>query len=308
MNQKNSILITGSTGFIGSNLINGLNSKEFLIKKAIRKNLASAGAFVIEDINSKTDWSDPLIRTDTVIHLAALAHSKTNSSLHSFLETNCNGTVNLAKQAADKGVKRFIFLSSIGVNGGNTKGVPFTESTGLEPNADYAKSKYRAEMELKKIANSTQMEVVIIRPPLVYGRNAPGNFEVLLNLIDRVKILPFGCINNRRDFISIGNLCDFISLCITHPKAANETFVISDGETISTKEFTNAIARGCGKKLYQFKVPVILFKFAGAILGKSKLIDQLVLDLEVDSNKARDLLGWVPKEKLTDAMSHLKDN
>jgi nucleoside-diphosphate-sugar epimerase len=214
------------------------------------------------------------------------------------------GTINLALQAVESGVKRFIFISSIGVLG-NASSKKFSETSPVMPHSSYAESKLQAELELINIASKTGLEVVIIRPVLVYGAGAPGNFGKLVSLVTKAPMLPFALCHNKRSFISVDNLVDFISVCIIHPKAKNEVFCISDGTDFSIREFTDGIAVGLNKGLIQLPIPVFLLKVLGKITQKSDQIEQLVGDLQIDSSKAKRLLGWNPPLSMAECLSKL---
>jgi nucleoside-diphosphate-sugar epimerase len=203
-------------------------------------------------------------------------------------------------------VKRFIFISSIGVLGKLTKnGQRLNENDSAIAYSKYSKSKLDAEIELLKISKDTELEVVIIRPVLVYGVGTPGNFGKLVNLVERLAILPFALCANKRSFVSIDNLVDFIFLCIEHPKAKNEIFCISDGSDVSIKDFTNSIAKGLGKSLIQFPIPNFVFVLLGKLTGRYEQIEQLTGGLQVDSSKARERLGWKPPFTMADTLSRL---
>ena len=199
----------------------------------------------------------------------------------------------MAKQALEKKVKRFIFISSIGVNGAVTSDQPFSEQSTPKPHADYAISKYEAEEALKVLFIGSETELVVIRPPLVYAAHAPGNFARLLKLVSTNLPLPFAQTNNKRTFIALENLVDFIQLCITHPKAANQTFLVADQESLSTRELVEYLKQGIGKKPYFIYIPQSLMKLGASCLGKSKLYEQLFESLEVDTTKAQKLLDWI---------------
>ena len=205
------------------------------------------------------------------------------------------------------GISRFVFVSSIGVNGASTSRRPFSVYSEPTPNNAYARSKYEAELGLKKIAEKTGLEVVIVRPTLVFGHDAPGNFGALTRLVNKLPILPFGLANNRRDFISVQNLADLLVTCATHPNAVGHTFLASDGETVSVKQFTNAIADGLGKKVIQLPVPVSVMRLVGKLTGKSAMIEQLYGNLEVDSSNIKEVLGWTPPLTMRQAMATLRD-
>jgi nucleoside-diphosphate-sugar epimerase len=289
------LLVTGSTGFIGS----------YFCKKETQLELSKLDSNV--RINSSCG-SNPFLQKElnnssVVLHLAGLAHRKyTEQELD---EVNHLGTLELALAAVKAGVKRFVFVSSIGVNGKLTNGKSFDEVDMAVPHNSFTESKWQAEQGLLAIAKESGMEVVIIRPVLVYGANASGNFGLLTKLVKKLPFLPFTLVNNKRSFISIDNLCDFISVCITHPKAANQTFVIADGEPVSTKVFTNAMAKGLRKKVTQLPIPVWIMSVVAKLCGKSSQSQQLLGDLEVDCSKARDLLGWTPSETMRQAMGKL---
>jgi len=301
------ILITGSNGFIGSNLTNKLYKKHVVIGHGKTSGKTSnINSFFKININIKTNWRECLSDVNTIIHLAAVAHNNSNDPEY-INEVNVKGTINLAEQAAKSGVKRFIFISSIGVLGNSTSNtVPFDEHSKTAAHSPYAQSKLVAENALLKIAEETKLEVVIIRPVLVYGVGAPGNFGKLVNLVNNVPMLPFAKCKNKRSFISVDNLVDFISTCIEHPKAKNEIFCISDGNDVSIRGFTDGIATGLNKKLIQLPIPVSIFKLLGKITGKSEAIEQLVGDLQVDSSKARQLLGWAPPFTMAETLSKLR--
>lgn len=308
------ILVTGATGFVGSALVDylALNSSHKVVVTTRRTDIvfpADVDHIYVSDITENTDWGEALNNIDCVVHIAARVHVMNDCSadpLSEFRVVNVDGTINLARQAADASVKRFIFLSSIGVNGSMTLVEPFWEGLPPKPHSAYAISKLEAEHELWTLSKEVSMEMVVIRPPLVYGLRAPGNFGTLVKLVSSVPFLPFGLSKNLRSFISIDNLTDFIYSCITHRKAAGEMFLVSDGEDVSTKEFTNAIARGLDKKLYQFPMPIIVMNVITKFLGRNKQAEQIFSNLQVDSSKARAVLDWKPSESMSQAMAKLK--
>ncbi|EGQ7979702.1 NAD-dependent epimerase/dehydratase family protein [Vibrio cholerae] len=307
-----SILLTGSTGFVGTNLVKSLTLKsDYIVKSAVRHavNKDDGLLFEVGDINASTDFGLALNNVTVVVHCAARAHvanHATVDSLAQFRAVNTEGTLNLAQQAANAGVKRFVFVSSIGVNGTSTSDKPFTSYGKVQPHNAYAQSKYEGELGLKKIAEETGLEVVIVRPTLVYGPRAPGNFGMLTKLVKKLPVLPFGLANNRRDFISVQNLADLLIACATHPKAAGHTFLASDSETVSIKQFVNAIAKGLGKTVFQLPVPVSLMRLAGKLVGKPDMIEQLYGNLEVDSSNIKEVLGWTPPYTMEQSMALLK--
>jgi nucleoside-diphosphate-sugar epimerase len=302
------ILITGATGFVGRSLISRLHvDQRHQIIGSVRKlNENSIGldkVVAVGEISEKTDWANALENIDVVIHLAGRAHVLNDQyNLSSFNRINVDGTLRLAEQALEFGVKRFIFISSIGVNGSQTHGEAFTECSIVAPQAMYAESKKQAEDLLKLKLENSSMELVIIRPPLVYAANAPGNFQRLLKLVACGLPLPFGITDNKRSMVSLNNLTDFISVCVEHPAAANETFLISDGVNVSTKEIVNFLAEGMGKKVRLFPLPNCLARFAFTLLRKPTIYTQLYGSLAVDSSKARTLLDWEPVEHASKAL------
>lgn len=301
--MSKSILVTGVTGFVGRKLTALENDFRCVVRQGEAHSFDNA--FIVRSIDSSTEWEGCFDDVDSIIHLAGLAHSK-NFSLNDYNLVNTAGTLRLAHKAAEACVRRFVFVSSIGVNGTSTQTEPFSLDSRPAPHNDYARSKYEAELGLKKIAEETGLEVVIVRPTLVYGPNAPGNFGMLTKLVKKLPVLPFGLANNRRDFISVQNLADLLITCATHPNAAGHTFLASDSETVSIKEFTNAIAKGLGKKVFQLPVPVVLMRLAGKLIGKSDMIEQLYGNLEVDSSNIKEVLDWTPPYTMAQSMSLLK--
>lgn len=298
------LLVTGATGFIGGHLSKYIKSARYVVLD--KNDCTFSDIYYVENINGGTSWLDAFHDIDAVIHLAGVAHRNSSGS-NEYQEVNTEGTIQLANEAVKAGVKRFVFVSSIGVNGTSSDVLPFTENSIPCPHNLYTQSKYDAEIGLKKIAQNTGLEIVIVRPTLVYGPCAPGNFGMLTRLVNNLPFLPFGLANNRRDFIAVQNLADLLVTCAFHPEAAGHTFLASDGETVSTKQFTNAIAEGLGKKVIQLPVPVGLMRFVGKLTGKSTMIEQLYGNLEVDSSNIKEVLGWTSPLTMKQAMATLRD-
>jgi nucleoside-diphosphate-sugar epimerase len=310
------VLLTGATGFIGKALVAELIQQNFNISIAVRKktNLFSdeVKQFVVGDFESNPDFSTSLAGIDCVIHLAGRAHviDKAKASvLDEFRKVNAELTLNLAKQAITARVERFIFLSSIGVNG-NQNTQPFLEIDTPNPQEPYAVSKYEAEQGLINLAKNSNLEVVIIRPPLVYGNNAPGNFGRLIQWAgSKIMLpLPLGAVNNARTLIAIDNLVSFIITCTVHSKAANEIFLISDDDHLSTTQLLKNIARAFNKKALLFPIPVSWMVFMAKLLGREADAIRLFSSLIVDSNKARDLLDWHPVTTMDEQLCKITAN
>ena len=301
MPPKCKILLTGSTGFVGSALLSELKKlPDVRIISAVRSDVASAShdTVVVGNIDDTTDFSSALSGVNVVVHAAARAHvmrDEVANPLAEYRKVNVDGTLNLAKQAVASGVKRFVYISSIKVNGESTTGLSaLTETHAAAPEDPYGVSKHEAEEGLRLLADETGLEVVIIRPPLVYGPGVKANFLSLLKLSVTGLPLPFGSVNNQRSMVYLGNLVDLILRCIDHPSAANETFLVSDGDDVSLRSLLTMMRSAIGRSPRLVSVPVGLFKLVGALTGKQGVVDRLVGDLQVDSSKARSLLGWVP--------------
>jgi nucleoside-diphosphate-sugar epimerase len=234
---------------------------------------------------------------DCIVHLAGRAHvlrEQEQNPLEVFRQVNCDLTLRLARQAAISGVRRFIFISSIGVNGASTRNKPFDEYAKPNPEADYANSKFEAEERLKEFVAGTKMELVIIRPPLIYSVDAPGNFARLLKLVATGIPLPFGNVANQRSVISLQDVVSFIELSIHHPAAAGELFLLSNGDDVSTTQMVQSLARGMSRKTFLFFLPGSLLKLGARLVGKESLYTQLFCSLQIDSTKAQQSLGWQP--------------
>ncbi|MFT0212583.1 NAD-dependent epimerase/dehydratase family protein [Pseudomonas sp. F1_0610] len=295
------ILLTGCSGFIGKALKCYLNKQsryELLLAVREPQKTQQSNNCVYIDSLERGDFQLKDKEIDVVIHLAARAHvlkEKTANPAELFNQTNVLGTLNLARQAMLAGVKRFIFISSIGVNGASTPiDKAFTESTEVNPQALYALSKFNAEKALIDLCKDSTMELVIIRPPLVYAGCAPGNFQRLLKLVKTGLPIPLANVKNQRSFIALENLISFISCCIEHPAAANELFLISDDERISTPDLFRKISYGMNKKVLLFSFPQNILERLAVFMGKKNLYSQLCGSLIIDNSKAKKLLGWSP--------------
>lgn len=290
-------LVTGANGFIGSTLMATLTQEGFAVRGIVRK-LALENCIAIGDINANTHWKEVLTDVDTIIHTAARVHimdNKDQDALATFRKINVDGTLNLAQQAAEKGVKRFIYLSSIKVNGEQTPpNSPFTTNHLPAPQEPYAQSKYEAESQLKQLALETGLEVVIIRPPLVYGPGVKANFLLLMKWVEKGLPLPLGGIKNCRSLLYVGNLVDAITTCITHPNAKNQTFIVSDGEDLSTPALIQKIGKAMGKTPMLLPIPPNFLTLAAKPLGKEDTINRLNGSLAVDSSKIKTTLDWQP--------------
>ncbi|MDD1612271.1 MAG: SDR family oxidoreductase [Methylococcaceae bacterium] len=303
---KPTILVTGATGFIGSALCAKLAGLNFKLIRAVRTGLSSDRTVVIGSIDGSTDWTDALQGVDTVIHCAARAHimiDTANDPLQEFRKVNTEACLNLARQAGSMGVKRFIFLSSIKVNGEETPlGQPYTAEQVPATVDPYGISKREAEEALHELSRLSGMEIVIIRPPLVYGPGVKGNFQSMMNWLTRGIPLPLASIKNQRSLVAVDNLVDLIITCISHPAAANQTFLVSDGEDLSTPELLQRTASAIGRPARLFSVPDWLLRVAANVLGKKTTYQKLCTSLQVDIAKTRTILGWTPPVKLDQAL------
>ena len=290
------ILMTGGSGFVGENLISNLLKKDYYQVISLARSYKVKQQSVEQIITDNIFEADFPENIDVIIHLAGRAHILNDQSadpLTDFRKVNVEGTLQLAKQALDKKVKRFIFISSIGVNGAITFDQSFSECTLPKPHADYAISKFEAEEALKALFVGSETELVIIRPPLVYAAHAPGNFARLLKLASTNLPLPFAQTNNKRSFVALENLVNFIQTCIEHPNAANQTFLVADQHSLSIRELVEYLKQGMGKKPYFIYIPQPLMKLGAICLGKSKLYEQLFASLEIETTKAQKLLDWI---------------
>lgn len=301
------ILVTGASGFVGRVLIKALNSRDFNVVGVGRKQIESVANtfFVVPDFSKHDVWKGPLQGCDVVIHLAARVHIMQDhvvDPLKAFLATNLQATTNLAKQAAQAGVKRFVYVSSVKVNGEMTGNRAFTDLNEVNPQDPYSVSKWEAEKALHQISERTGLEVVIVRPPLVYGSGVKGNFAQMISVIAQGVPLPLAAVNNLRSLIYVENLVDALILCANHPGAVGQTYLVSDGEDISTPDLLRKLGNAMGRPARLFFCPLALLKLAGRLVGKIDQIDRLTGSLQVDSSKIRRELAWQPPFTLDDGL------
>lgn len=297
------VLLTGAAGFVGRQLAHQLITSGYQVVGVVRNSDQVlqindlVTSCLIKTIDPHMMFNDELFGIDTIIHLAARVHVMSEVAkdpLEEFRRVNLRGTETLARHAALAGVKRFVLLSSIGVNGENSGDRPYTELDQPNPHNPYSVSKYEAELALKEIAKQTGIEVVIIRAPLVYGPDNPGNFLSLLGIVSKGIPLPLAKVQNNRSLIYVGNLVDALTVCAAHPAAVGRTYLISDGEDVSTPELIRRIAAALDVSARLFSVPIPLMRLAGKLTGKSSVVNRLTGSLTVDSLKIRQELGWVP--------------
>lgn len=300
----NSVLITGISGFIGNRLHNLLVCRDFKVKGSTSSIIKGKSQFCPElmfnigKINKHTDWNGLINQVDCVVHTAAIAH-KSNILINELFEVNFEATLNLARQCVNNGVTRFIFISSIGVNGLFTAhGKRFHYTDIPNPTEDYAISKLKAEIALRELSSETGLELVIIRPPLVYGPEVKGNFKKLLELVYSGYPIPLGGIKNLRSFIGLDNLVDFISRCIIHPNAPGNTFLISDNKDISTPDLIRLLKNEMGSKTILPKIPINILNFGARLVGKQKEFERLSGSLLIDNSFACETLDWEPPYSL----------
>ena len=296
------VLLTGASGFVGRAVQTRLSRDGVYDLRAAYRTMPTGtnGHEVVRapDLGPVSDWGELLTGVSVIIHCAAREHIMSDPSadpLNEFRTVNVEGTLNLARQAAKAGVKRFIFLSSIKVNGEQTiSGKPFTPQYACGPEDVYGTSKLEAEQALKSVCSEAGMDVVIVRPPLVYGPGVKGNFASLIRLVEKGIPLPLGAIHNKRSLVGLDNLVDLIITCIDHPSAANQVFLAADGEDLSTSELLRRVAAAMGKPSRLIPVPAGLLQLGATLLGKKAVGQRLLGSLQVDISSTRDCLGWEP--------------
>ncbi len=295
------VAVSGANGFVGRAVLSPLIQENRPAIAFVR----DRGAERLEEIDvevasivDRTSWSSVLRQCAVFVHCAGLAHitkGPGRDALHEFREVNTDLTLALARSAAAAGVKRFVFVSSIGVNGLTSGQEPFTPEGAANPQTPYAISKYEAEQGLQEISQETGLEVVVVRPPLVYGASAPGNFGTLVAMLRRGWSLPLGAVTmNRRSYVALPNLVDLLLTVCDHPAAANQVFLVSDGEDLSTADLLRRLAAAMGRPARLWPVPPALLTLGAIMLGRRDLAQRLLADLCVDITKTRRLLGWSP--------------
>lgn len=304
------VLVTGASGFVGRYLCERLG-KEHTVRAALQfetdtKHPGVSESVLIGNIDSKTDWANALKDVDAVIHLAARVHVMRESAedpMEAFREVNTRGTDRLAKACIDIGVKRFVFMSTIGINGegqeGDYSGTGYSETDEPNPRNDYSKSKYEAEQLLLTLQG---LDVVLVRAPLIYGHDAPGNFGTLARIIYTGKTLPFKGVKSRRTMIGGQNLADFLTLCVTHPGAVGKVWIATDAEEVTTEDLFQKLTEAAGIQSKLVKFPAGLMRFVLNAVGKRKVYQQLWGSIVVDGSRARKELGWKPPYTLDEGL------
>ncbi|MFZ1873491.1 MAG: SDR family oxidoreductase [Chania sp.] len=297
------VLVTGANGFVGRALCDELTAQGIPFVgtgRVARDNLLGVG-----ELAPDTDWTGALSNITDVIHLAARVHVMDESEsdpLTAFRRVNVEGTINLARQAAAAGVRRFVFVSSVKVNGEATTATPYAESDIAAPSDPYGVSKHEAEQALWELAQHTSLEVVVVRPPLVYGPGVKANFRNLMGAVARGIPLPIGAIHNARSMVAIDNLVDFLVTTLKHDAAAGQTFLVSDGDDLSTPTLARKLGSALGRPARLIPVPLPMLRLIGKLTGKQSTIDRLTGSLQVDINQAKTLLGWQPRVTVDQAI------
>jgi len=310
MTKTQTVLVTGANGFVGQAVVAHLsNLSQYVVRRSVRRienGIAVDRHTVVAALSADTDWTNALVGVNLVVHTAAMTRATTAAEKYpsdELDEVNVRGTLNLARQAALIGTKRFVFISSIKVFGEESLPEhPFAESDPCCPREAYAFSKMKAEQGLRQITENSKMEVVIIRAPLIYGLGVGANFKMLIRAVARGVPLPLGAVNNRRSLVSIDDLVDFILLCLAHPSAANETFSVSDGEDLSTLELVRRIGRSLNRPVRILTIPLPILKAAAVLLRKLNVFQKLCGTLQVDIAKSARILGWKPPVRVDDAL------
>ncbi|CAH6977174.1 UDP-glucose 4-epimerase [Vibrio chagasii] len=302
------ILVTGSTGFVGSRVFELAEERDWAVVSVVRKSSRiQPNCFLVSSLGAATDWSGAFEGVDCVVHCAARVHQMNESeqdALAAYRDINTLGTLNLAKQAAEAGVKRFVFVSSIKVNGEFTEpGSPFLPNLDNIPKDPYGLSKYEAEVELTKLSKETGLEVVIVRPPLVYGPGVKANFLSMMRMVEKGIPLPFGAIHNKRSLVYVDNLSSLILTCCEHPAAPGHTFLVSDSQDVSTSQLTRAIALSMDKSPRLLPIPMSWIRVGASVLRKQHIAQRVCGNLQVETRHTKEILGWIPPVTFEDGIS-----
>ena len=309
--EAHRVLVTGSNGFVGQGVVARLRDSGYKVRGALRQDNRASSPLdqcVVGEVNAETDWAEALVGVDTVIHLVARTHATGETrggDLADYRPVNVDGTSRLADEAARAGVKRLIFVSSIKVNGERTFDKPFKITDTPAPEDAYGISKWEAERELADVSARTGLETVVVRPPLVYGSGVQGNFARLVALAGKGLPLPFGAVDNRRSLVALPNLVDLLIRCVEAPNAAGQTFLVSDGQAISTPQLIRAVGQAIGTKPSLIPVPIALLHSAGRLTGRSEQVERLCGSLEVDISLTREALDWTPPITLQTALQEM---
>lgn len=308
--QKTTIGLTGATGFVGGSVLSEALTRNFNVKCFGRNHVPpihGIKTFPLE-LGSEFDLTEQLLGVDCLIHCAARAHVMQDSSdspRDTYLKFNTQATARLARQASASGVRQFIFLSSVKALGESTEGKPYTHDSPLNPEDDYGLSKALAEQSLKQLADETNMAITIIRPPLVYGVGVRANFASMMRLAAKNWPLPLGSISNNRSLVALDNLVDLIMTCVLEPKSFNKTFLVSDGDDISTSNLLFEMTAAYGHKPRLIPCPQRLLKVVTKIIGREAVAERLLGSLQVDISYTSDELGWYPKYKLANILKEM---
>lgn len=309
------VLVTGATGFVGRALVPMLTTAGHDVTIAVRESSSSDHLENIQvknigDIGPETNWQQALANVDAVLHLAGRAHVMVESDadpMAAYRRINRDGTQRLAQAAADAGVKRLVFLSSIKVNGERTQGQPFTESDLPQPEDSYGQSKWEGEQALRDVAAKTELEAVVVRTPLVYGPYVKGNFRSLLNICTKGTPLPLAGLQNKRSLIYVGNLADALLRCLTHPDAAGRLYFVRDDNDVSTTTLIENTAQALGHRTRLFPLLNFFLRVGGTLTGKSGMVSRLIESLEVDDSAIRRDLDWTPPFTMVQGLTETAD-